>query len=55
MRHKVLWLSIFLGLSGCRVGPDYRAPDPVLPDRWKAARDPANALKPVSENALKTW
>lgn len=52
-RFRVLWLLV--GLPGCMVGPDYRAPDPVLPDRWNAAREPAAALKPISEGALRTW
>jgi NodT family efflux transporter outer membrane factor (OMF) lipoprotein len=37
------------------VGPDYRAPDPVLPDRWQAAHDPSKALTPVPARTLKTW
>jgi NodT family efflux transporter outer membrane factor (OMF) lipoprotein len=50
------WLLILLiGVSGCMVGPDYRAPDPVLPEKWKSARDPEHALKPISANQLKTW
>ena len=52
---RALGLTLVTALAGCMVGPDYRAPDPVLPDRWKAARDPQAALKPVSEDTLKTW
>jgi NodT family efflux transporter outer membrane factor (OMF) lipoprotein len=55
MRPRTLAFLVCAGLSGCMVGPDYRAPDPVLPDRWQAARDPANALKPVAANTLQTW
>jgi len=55
MRGSVLALLILTSLSGCMVGPDYRAPDPILPDRWKSSRDPANGLKPISEHALRNW
>ena len=48
-------LILLAGLSSCMVGPDYRSPDPVLPDRWQGARNPENALKPISANQLKTW
>jgi NodT family efflux transporter outer membrane factor (OMF) lipoprotein len=55
MRQTAPALLMLASLSGCMVGPDYRAPDPVLPDRWQGARDPANALKPIAANQLKTW
>ena len=55
MRHGVMALLVCASLSGCMVGTDYRAPDPVLPDRWKSSRDPANGLKPISENSLGQW
>lgn len=55
MRATALALALFSSLPGCTVGPDYRAPDPMPPERWKAARDPAAALRPVSERTLKTW
>lgn len=42
-------------LSACAVGPDYRKPDPVLPDRWTPARDPSEGLKKADEGALSTW
>lgn len=48
-------LLALASLTGCMVGPDYRAPDPVLPDRWQAARDPANQLKPVKSATLDRW
>ena len=52
-RAAGLWL---LGqLCACAVGPDYRAPEPVVPDRWHAARDPSNGLKPMTSRALQTW
>lgn len=44
-----------LVISGCTVGPDFRKPDPVLPERWSAARDPANALGPADEKSLGVW
>lgn len=47
-------LSFFLFL-GCTVGPDFRKPDPVLPDRWSAARDSRNSLKDADEAALGLW
>ena len=55
MRHGVMALLVCASLSGCMVGTDYRAPDPVLPDRWKSSRDPVNGLKPISENSLGQW
>ena len=55
MRRWVMALQVCASLSGCMVGTDYRAPDPVLPDRWKSSRDPANGLKPISENSLGHW
>ena len=48
-------LLVCASFSGCMVGTDYRAPDPVLPDRWKSSRDPANGLKTISENSLGHW
>lgn len=47
-------LCLFL-ISGCTVGPDFRRPDPVLPERWSAARDPTNTLKTADEEALGVW
>ena len=55
MRRNALALLVLASLPGCMVGPNYRAPDPVLPDRWKSSRDPANGLKPIAENTLKNW
>ena len=55
MRRNALALLVLASLPGCMVGPDYRVPDPVLPDRWKSSRDPANGLKPIAENTLKNW
>ena len=52
--HWSLALSLLLS-AGCAVGPDFRKPDPVLPDRWSPARDPANALRPADEKALALW
>jgi len=37
------------------VGPDYREPAPVVPNRWQAGRDPAAGLKPVDPQSLKAW
>lgn len=56
MNYGILGPIVVLAcLSACAVGPDYREPAPILPDRWQAARDSAQALKPISEQALKTW
>lgn len=55
MRFRLLNAAILVCLSACRVGPDYRAPDPVLPDRWSASRDPSNALRPIAVEHLKDW
>lgn len=53
--HRLaLSLSLLL-TGGCTVGPDFRKPDPVLPDRWSAARDPGAELKPANETALGLW
>ena len=55
MRHGVITLLVFGSLQGCMVGPDYRTPDPVLPDRWQAARSKDLGLKPISQSQLKDW
>jgi NodT family efflux transporter outer membrane factor (OMF) lipoprotein len=53
--HRLaLSLSLLL-LAGCTVGPDFRKPDPVLPDRWSAARDPDAQLKRADETVLGLW
>lgn len=49
-----LSLSILL-IGGCTVGPEFRKPDPVLPDRWSAARDPVAPLKRANETVLSLW
>ena len=55
MRHWVISLLVLVSLQGCMVGPDYRTPDPVLPDRWQAARSKDLGLKPISQTELKDW
>ncbi len=55
MPAERLTLCLLAVVSGCMVGPDYRPPEPVLPARWKTARDHAAALRPVSAAALQTW
>lgn len=55
MRINALLLLLLVNLSACMVGPDYRAPNPVLPDRWLEARDAAHGLKPIAANTLKIW
>lgn len=51
----IAWFLSILVISGCTVGPDFRKPDPVLPDRWSAARDPSARLQKADEAALSTW
>ena len=55
MRARALAWLLAAGLSGCMVGPDYRAPDPVLPERWQAARTAVGALQMAEEATLKAW
>ena len=55
MRYEGLSILLLAILPGCMVGPDYRQPDPVLPAKWKAARDPGNQLRPVSQSTLQNW
>lgn len=50
-----LALLLLAVLPGCMVGPDYRPPDPMPPERWAAARDRSAALRPISAEALMTW
>jgi NodT family efflux transporter outer membrane factor (OMF) lipoprotein len=54
---KAKWSCLFLlaGLAGCMVGPDYREPVSVLPNRWQAGKDAPADLKPVDPETLKTW
>ncbi len=54
MWYRTATLGLML-LGGCQVGPDYRAPAPVLPDRWQAARDPAHGLRPIPAQHLQDW
>lgn len=53
-RHALALLHLAC-LCSCMVGPDFKKPDPVLPDRWSVARDPEHTLKPVSGEELSTW
>lgn len=56
MKHRNPWPLVALaGLSACAVGPDYREPAPIVPDRWQASRNPAHDLKPIAEKSLTTW
>jgi len=55
MRRGSLMLPLVAGLTGCAVGPDYRTPDPVLPDRWQAARNPDAGLARVPASTLASW
>jgi len=56
MKFRNPWPLVALaGLSACAVGPDYREPAPIVPDRWQASRDPAHDLKPIAEKSLKSW
>ena len=53
--QRLLVLGLPL-LAGCMVGPDYHAPDPVLPSRWKASRTPeAQGLQSVPAATLAAW
>ncbi len=55
MKPKWGGLFVLVSLAGCMVGPDYREPVPVVPNRWQAGRDPAAGLKPVDPQSLKAW
>lgn len=55
MKLKAGYLWVLCGLAGCTVGPDYRKPEPSLPDRWQAGKDAAAVLKPVDPEHLKNW
>ncbi|MBM4201060.1 MAG: TolC family protein, partial [Gammaproteobacteria bacterium] len=55
MWTKAIGPWLLASLAGCTVGPDYRAPEALAHDRWKAAETAAGKLKPISEEALKTW
>ena len=55
MRRWIIPFWALLSLQGCMVGPDYRTPDPILPDRWKAARSKELGLKPISQSQLNDW
>jgi len=55
MTLKAGYLWLLLSLAGCALGPDYRKPKPVVPDRWQAERDAGSELKPITPAALKAW
>lgn len=54
LRHSLLSISL-ASLLGCAVGPDYRRPDPVLPDKWSPARNPELKLEKSDEVLLRAW
>ncbi|WP_129774910.1 efflux transporter outer membrane subunit [Peristeroidobacter soli] len=36
MRNKIIWIAIGSALlGGCAVGPDFKAPQPALPEHWR--------------------
>lgn len=37
------------------IGPDYRKPDPLLPDRWIQSRDKGNRLEAADISTLSNW
>lgn len=49
------WLIGTLLLTGCAVGPDYKKPDPVLPEKWSLARAKDTSLQQADEAVLSTW
>lgn len=55
MRLKTGYFLLLFGLAGCTVGPDYRKPEPMVPNRWQAGRQPTAALKDITPEHLKTW
>ncbi|WP_434101757.1 TolC family protein [Methylocaldum gracile] len=49
-------LSLFaMSLAACRVGPDYRAPVPAVPDRWHADEKIGADLLWAKPENLKAW
>jgi NodT family efflux transporter outer membrane factor (OMF) lipoprotein len=55
MRLKAGYLLLLCGLAGCTVGPDYRKPEPTVPNRWQAGKESAAGLKAITPESLKTW
>jgi outer membrane protein TolC len=55
MTPKLGWLFVLAGLAGCAVGPDYREPVPVVPNRWQTGKDANAGLRPIDPETLKTW
>ncbi|QSA96528.1 efflux transporter outer membrane subunit [Methylococcus sp. EFPC2] len=55
MKFKGGYLWLLCGLAGCAAGPDYRKPEPGVPDRWQAGRDAGAELHPVAPQMLKDW
>lgn len=56
--NKIAGLCMVIALGGCAVGPDYRRPAAVVPDRWQAeAGDELGQamFEPVEPEALKKW
>ncbi len=55
MPRRAAGAFLLVGLAGCMVGPDYRAPQQPVPNRWQAGKDAAAGLKPIDPESLKTW
>ncbi|MFC4308474.1 efflux transporter outer membrane subunit [Steroidobacter flavus] len=46
MRSKILWIAIGSALlGGCAVGPDFKAPEPALPEHWRDAAVTSDAIE----------
>lgn len=54
LRNACITFYILLSL-GCTVGPDYTAPSPSIPGRWKSEGANEKALKPITKEKLKSW
>jgi len=54
IKHSLTTLAA-LGLSGCAVGPDYRAPEPAVPAAWHRLADAGDAARADSPAALSQW
>jgi NodT family efflux transporter outer membrane factor (OMF) lipoprotein len=55
MRFNAGALFLLCVLAGCAVGPDYRKPEPAVPDRWQAGKEPTADLKAITPENLKNW
>ncbi len=54
LRQWTISLSVLLGVAGCAVGPDYKAPAPPVPSTWTGAAE-NDRVSQTQPQALSAW